>query len=630
MTVKTISLSLVYAGGSAVADYENLQFAFFSQPLPSNFIAPEITGKGLNIVGGQFSITLHTALNVGDTGFLILTNTNGSSAQSPSAIVFAGPVLINNGDIMINLCRNAYNFDSVAEFNAWGGAAGYGPGPLWIAGQQYWSNGSTYTLSSGGGKSSGNAGRPTFLFFGCSLSKLNIRQMGGFTTKSVADTAAGGTILNVQASNNLAVGDKVVVGLSYAGYIHTTITATDNLASTSNVTIADRLPRAFLGGQVCFINKYTTERGSDIRSVQGPYASAIAQLGFPVDILPGYGHIGGKLAEMLIDLPAFLEFYKPNHVGLVLLENDIKGGLSTAYCKRLLNMAIQLCINANATPWVFSCVPQTGFTGPNIAVFDDMLTYVNNIQSIYPQAKPINVSAYWQDIAGGLRAPLSSWTDGVHPVPIKFQTIGNYIKQALQDVIGIRNTYADIALMFTDMTGTGGTAQNLSGSPVVSAGCIANAPASVMTMTANKDSNDKLHCVYSNSATSTAGQIYVSAPTYTLPKTSGGQWVKGFVLFNIASQSNLNKYQLTVTLSDGTVFYSGVDTLTGADPLFINSKGLETCAFKLPYGVTTAAIKFAIEPQVGLAVGQVAGEITILEMGLVQSSAGEITEKNSF
>jgi len=151
MSIKTISLSLVYANGGAVIDYSNLQFAFFATPLPVNFGAPEVTGNGVNITGGLFEITLHTALNVGDTGFLILTNTNGSSAQSPSAIVFAGPVLINNGDRMTTLARNAYSFASVAEFNSFGGAVVYGEGPLWIAGQQYWSNGSTYTPVGGAG-----------------------------------------------------------------------------------------------------------------------------------------------------------------------------------------------------------------------------------------------------------------------------------------------------------------------------------------------------------------------------------------------------------------------------------------------------------------------------------------------
>jgi len=142
MSIKTISLSLVYANGSAVTDYSNLQFAFFATPLPVNFGAPEVTGNGVNITGGLFEITLHTALNVGDTGFLILTNTNGSSAQSPSAIVFAGPVLINNGDRMTTLARNAYSFASVAEFNTFGGAVVYGEGPLWISKKLYWSNGS--------------------------------------------------------------------------------------------------------------------------------------------------------------------------------------------------------------------------------------------------------------------------------------------------------------------------------------------------------------------------------------------------------------------------------------------------------------------------------------------------------
>jgi hypothetical protein len=93
--VSSIELPLTTDGTTAVADMTGLQYAWFDQPLPQDFTAPKVKGNNGSIVGGKLTLSLPgSVLDAGGTGYLVLTNTNGDSAQSPAALVFAGPVKV--------------------------------------------------------------------------------------------------------------------------------------------------------------------------------------------------------------------------------------------------------------------------------------------------------------------------------------------------------------------------------------------------------------------------------------------------------------------------------------------------------------------------------------------------------
>lgn len=94
-TPAAISLPLTSDGTTPVGYLANLQYAWFDEALPQNFTAPKLKGNNGIIDGGTFGLVLSgSALGAGQTGFLILTNTNGDAAQNPPALVFAGSVKV--------------------------------------------------------------------------------------------------------------------------------------------------------------------------------------------------------------------------------------------------------------------------------------------------------------------------------------------------------------------------------------------------------------------------------------------------------------------------------------------------------------------------------------------------------
>jgi hypothetical protein len=90
------AVSLVDSGGSPLANLTGLKWAFFDQATPDAFLAP--TGKGSGAVsdsGGLFRVPLNsTALAVGNTGWLVVSNSDGTATQSPPHKAFSGPVVL--------------------------------------------------------------------------------------------------------------------------------------------------------------------------------------------------------------------------------------------------------------------------------------------------------------------------------------------------------------------------------------------------------------------------------------------------------------------------------------------------------------------------------------------------------
>lgn len=93
---KYLSLTLVDRNSTAQTGLTGLDYAFFEQPLPQNFVSPVVKGSTETTDGsGVIEIDVSaSALNPGQTGFLIVSDTDGDAAQSPSSKAFAAPVVV--------------------------------------------------------------------------------------------------------------------------------------------------------------------------------------------------------------------------------------------------------------------------------------------------------------------------------------------------------------------------------------------------------------------------------------------------------------------------------------------------------------------------------------------------------
>lgn len=91
---RTVSLTLK-TGGVPAASLSGLKWAFFDAPLPQNFDRPAASGSGASTDGsGLLSISVTSTLSAGQTGYLIVSDTDGTTTQSPVAKRFAGPVQV--------------------------------------------------------------------------------------------------------------------------------------------------------------------------------------------------------------------------------------------------------------------------------------------------------------------------------------------------------------------------------------------------------------------------------------------------------------------------------------------------------------------------------------------------------
>jgi len=89
-----ITLTLVNESGTPLANLSNLQWAFFDQALPSTMLAPVDQGTDESTDGsGVLEVRArNSALTPGQTGYFIVSDTDGTEGQSPAQQAFAGPV----------------------------------------------------------------------------------------------------------------------------------------------------------------------------------------------------------------------------------------------------------------------------------------------------------------------------------------------------------------------------------------------------------------------------------------------------------------------------------------------------------------------------------------------------------
>lgn len=90
------SVTFVDAGGNAIANLTSLKWAFHDQATPDLWTAPTAKGAtGTTDASGKFSANITgTTLLPGATGWLVVTDSDGTTTQSPAERAFSGPVTV--------------------------------------------------------------------------------------------------------------------------------------------------------------------------------------------------------------------------------------------------------------------------------------------------------------------------------------------------------------------------------------------------------------------------------------------------------------------------------------------------------------------------------------------------------
>lgn len=93
----TVTVTLTTDGSTPAAGLTGLRWAFFDQAVPNSMVAPVAKGTGGSTNGsGVFTASISgTALAVGSTGWLVVTNSDGTVGQAGGCKGFSGPVQVS-------------------------------------------------------------------------------------------------------------------------------------------------------------------------------------------------------------------------------------------------------------------------------------------------------------------------------------------------------------------------------------------------------------------------------------------------------------------------------------------------------------------------------------------------------
>lgn len=478
------------------------------------------------------------------------------------------------------------------------------------------------------GRNNQSAGRPTLLVFGNSIAGQSVRVLISSTTTVSTETKAGQTVIPVAASSGFSVNDAVAISVCSAGIHLDTVVAVDTVSAQKTITIGTKLP--FLARANATVNKYTTSWPSVIRVTGGLVHVAVANLGGPVDLIPGYGYGGSTCKQMQYDIATWLRAMRPSYVAFHLWENEITAGTSASTMQSQARGFAKACIAHGATPIFFTPVPSDYYTaGAQVAAFDSLVSYLlNTLPTDVPGAVSIDLSTPWLDTgAPTLRKPISGWTDGIHPVPGKKATIANFALSALEETIGTLDSLADCAIESFDMSGTGGSTAG-AGSITnngVAAGWTITADAGVSVI-ASKTAGGAQRIQYSVAGASNVSTTQASlSRSPNMPGSVGGQWVKGYIKFKINAASQISIFQSLLQFSSGEQYTVWQDNGMGLDAGLIgNTYTVETTAARVPYGATTYTLHIALRPETLGSPSGVSADIEILEAGIIPSGSADV------
>lgn len=92
---RTVQLTLTTNGSTPAANLTGLKWAWFDNPNPASFAAPTDSGSIESTDGtGILNISVRSALASGGIGWLILTDSDGTTTQTPPPKAFSGPIQV--------------------------------------------------------------------------------------------------------------------------------------------------------------------------------------------------------------------------------------------------------------------------------------------------------------------------------------------------------------------------------------------------------------------------------------------------------------------------------------------------------------------------------------------------------
>lgn len=481
----------------------------------------------------------------------------------------------------------------------------------------------------------------TLLPFGCSISQQCNAYMAATTSTTTADVKAGLYVLPVVNGAAFTAGQKISMPL-YSARIWTTTVAS---VSGNNVTITDPTMGFIRTGSSVTIN--TTGTVPSLNQSYGATNAAIALLGGPVEVLPGYGYGGATYQAMIADLERDLRYYRPDYVALNMFENDltgVPGAASVATYNQLLaraRMCARLCLKHGATPIVYSSMPygsaSIGVPASRGADYDNMLAYLtapvsgnkSQFELDVPGAYGDNLSTQWLDPAfidspTYSRRPLPGWTDNVHPNSNKRFAVGAFITPKLKTLLPPAASRLDMAIgkmEYAAVAGSGGTpVGNMTG--IVPEYYVGGTfGAAVMVGSRNADSSYKISATWPGAATRNTDYAFTRYPIWMV-----GAWAGSKHRFKIYAKIRINskvgigqinvESQIAPTGEDHTSGF-GVDCAVSlpADGSIIC---LETPHFALGALATSVTAWLSIKPTDAASPANASIDIDLIELGLIQ------------
>ena len=94
--VATVTITLTDNAGTPLPNLTALKWSFFDEATPDLLLAPvNQASNGVTDGSGIFSVSVPgSSLNLGEIGYLVVSDTDGTEVQTPAQKAFAGPVVV--------------------------------------------------------------------------------------------------------------------------------------------------------------------------------------------------------------------------------------------------------------------------------------------------------------------------------------------------------------------------------------------------------------------------------------------------------------------------------------------------------------------------------------------------------
>jgi hypothetical protein len=411
-----------------------------------------------------------------------------------------------------------------------------------------------------------NSTVPTLLPVGNSIAGQDCRVVTSYTTAIVPGEVRPGapTIQLVSggvAALSLVENDTIAVAGCNQQPLFFRVTG----ISGEVLTLDNRVP--LLLRSSAGVSKVTlpTKFPNNHRSAQGVITQANNLSGGPVTILPGYGHGGSLLDQILPVLPELLNFYNPTYIYFAALENDIGAATSTDLAEKLIReirYASTLCLQYGSVPIWNACLPSNSIDNAvKSAVYDRVNSYISQINSNIRGAKSLNFGRFYLNTLNpNTRQPLVGYTDGVHPHSFRRVEMAKTILSDFQEIVGTGTYGIDRPLLGSNvmLTGTGGTASGLVSGSIVPTGFFVTAQAGVTCLaTRSGDSSYRIEATIPGASNVSTTQLLITHAIPMPASYTSGTYVRAVAKLRVKKLKGVSILQLSALVGSGAISSAG-------------------------------------------------------------------------